>query len=69
MPSNTFESVAEVSVTLLLSIVSFPLSLKTANCAVTSFPSASLTIGVPITFTAYSPAFVPVTSADMPVTV
>ena len=46
-------------VTSLLAIVRVPFSVFTANCSVTSFPSASVTAGVPVTLTGYSPAFVP----------
>ena len=41
----------------------------TANCAVTSFPSASFTTAVPVTSDVYSPASVPLALALRPSTV
>ena len=68
-PSNSFSADPDVRVTFLLAIVSFPFTVLTANCAVTSFPSASVTVGVPVTLAAYSPAFVPLALAVSPLTV
>ena len=69
LPSNSFCADPDVRVTSLLAIVRVPFSVFTANCSVTSFPSSSVTAGVPVTLTGYSPAFVPDALAVSPLTV
>ena len=67
--ANSFVAALAVTVTFLFSIVSFPFSVLTVNCAVTSLSAASLTTAVPVTAAVYSPAFVPSALALSPLTV
>ena len=57
MPSNSLLSVADVRVTFLLAIVSFPGSVVTLKLDVTS--PVPFIILYEVTFTLYSPAFFP----------
>ena len=61
--------VPEVNVTSRFWMVSLPAWVLTLNWSVTTLPSASLTTAVPVTTEAYSPASVPLASAERPSTV